>query len=88
MSIFSDDGLELVDCVAAAAMPNTKNTPEYVAFRKLQVYEAALAEALQGDGISDKERALLVRLRDTLGVSPDDARTMERELQMPGINVP
>ncbi|KPK42217.1 MAG: hypothetical protein AMJ65_08010 [Phycisphaerae bacterium SG8_4] len=78
----------LADRVAGAAMPNTKNTPEYVAFRKLQVYEAALAEALQGNGISDKERALLVRLRDTLGVSPDDARTMERELQIPGTNVP
>jgi hypothetical protein len=51
--------------VASTAMPNTQNTPEYAAFRKLQVYEAAVADALQGDGISQKERALLIRLRDT-----------------------
>ena len=67
--------------VASAAMPNTRNTPEYVAFRKLQVYEAALAEALVGDGISPKERAMLDRLRDTLGVSSTDAETLEQELQ-------
>ena len=69
------------DRVASTAMPNTRNTPEYAAFRKLQVYEAALAEARQGGSISQKERALLERLRDTLGISAVDAETMERELQ-------
>jgi hypothetical protein len=49
--------------VATVTMPNTQNTPEYAAFRKLQVYESALIEALEfGGGISDKERALLNRL--------------------------
>ncbi len=67
--------------VASVAMPNTQNTPEYAAFRKLQVYEAAVAEAQQEGGISKKERALLVRLRDSLGISPTDAETLERELQ-------
>jgi hypothetical protein len=67
--------------VASTAIPNTQNTPEYTAFRKLQVYEAAVAEALQGGGISQKERALLIRLRDTLGISTADADTRERELQ-------
>lgn len=67
--------------VAAAAMPNTRNTPEYVAFRKMQVYEAAVAEAMQEGGISHKERALLNHLRDSLGVSAEDADTIERELQ-------
>ncbi len=67
--------------VASAAMPNTRNTPEYTAFRKLQVYEAALVEAQAGDGVSDKERALLNRLRDTLGISEIDAETLERDLQ-------
>ncbi len=33
--------------VAGMAMPNTRNTPEYAAFRKLQVYEAAVAETLE-----------------------------------------
>jgi hypothetical protein len=67
--------------VAGIAMPNTQNTPEYAAFRKLQVYEAAVAEALQEGGISKKEHALLDRLRDSLGISPTDAETLERELQ-------
>jgi len=66
--------------IAGVAMPNTHNTPEYAAHRKMQVYEAAVAEAQQGDGISDKERALLDLLRDSLGISPLDAKTLEREL--------
>ena len=70
--------------VASNAMPNTQNTPEYAAFRKLQVYEAAVAEARQGVGISEKERALLNRLRDTLGISAIDAETLERDLQARG----
>jgi len=69
------------DRVAGAAMPNTQNTPEYVAFRKMQVYEEAVAEAQSEGGISDKERALLVRLRDSLGISAADAELIERELR-------
>jgi hypothetical protein len=69
----------LAERVATAAMPNTHNTPEYAAFRKLQVYEAAVAEALPG-GLSEKERALLRRLQQTLGISADDAASIENEL--------
>ena len=65
--------------VAAAAMPNTENTPEYAAYRKMQVYEAALSDALPG-GISEKERALLVHLRDSLGITPAAAEALERDL--------
>ena len=67
--------------VASAAMPNTQNTPEYAAFRKMQVYESALSEALMEGGISDKERTLLVHLRDSLGISESDAQAIEGELQ-------
>ena len=67
--------------VAAATMPNTNKTPEYLAFRKMQVYEAALAEAQQEGGITKKERALLIRLRESLGISESDAEAIERELQ-------
>ena len=42
---------------------------------------AAVAEALQGGGISEKERALLNRLRDTLGIAKADADALERDLQ-------
>ena len=66
--------------VASAAMPNTHDTPEYAAFRKLQVFEAAIVDALPG-GISDKERALLRRLQESLGISAADAAAIERDLQ-------
>lgn len=66
--------------VAAVAMPNTQNTPEYTNYRKMQVYESAVAEAKADGGISDKERTLLNHLRDSLGISPVDAEALEREL--------
>ena len=71
--------------IASAAMPNTENTPEYIAGRKSQVYEAAFSEAQEG-GISKKERALLVRLRDSLGISASEADAIEGELHkhLPG----
>jgi hypothetical protein len=34
-------------------MPNTQNTPEYAAHRKMQVYEAAVSEALPDGNISE-----------------------------------
>ena len=67
--------------VAAVAMPNTQDTPEYATARKLQVYEAAITEALPDGIISEKERELFSRLRDSLGISETDADAIERELQ-------
>ena len=67
--------------VASAAMPNTQNTPAYVAYRKMQVYEAAVTEAQQDGGISNKERALLARLRDSLGITEHDANAIEQGLK-------
>ena len=75
------------ESVASAAMPNTKNTPEYAAHRKMQVYEAAVAEALPDGNISERERVLLNSLRDSLGISSVDAEALEQDLQkrIPGI---
>ena len=67
--------------VASVAMPNTENTPQYVAYRKMQVYEAALTDALPDGEISGRERELLNRLRDSLGISEFDAESIENELQ-------
>lgn len=69
----------LAERVASAAMPNTHSTPEYAAFRKLQVYQAAVAEALPG-GISEKERALIRHLQQSLGICAQDAAAIEAEL--------
>ena len=66
--------------VANHVMSKTVSTPAYLAYRKMQIYEDALSEALGGEGISDKERAILTRLRQSLEVSADDARMMEDHL--------
>jgi len=68
------------ESVASAAMPRTENTPEYAAYRKMQVYEAAVSEAVPDGKISQRERALLNRLRDSLGISEADAAALERDL--------
>jgi hypothetical protein len=67
--------------VAAAAMPNTENTPEYAAFKKMQVYESAIRDAQAEGGISSKERTLLDLLRDSLEISKSVAAEIEAELQ-------
>lgn len=73
----------LAERFAGAVMPNTSDTPEYAVYRKMQVYEAALADALPG-GISDKERALLNHLRDSLGIAAADADAIERDMSNHG----
>ena len=47
--------------------------------RNKEVYAAALTDALPG-GISEKERALLNHLRDSLGIAAADADALERDL--------
>lgn len=68
--------------VVGLLMPNTQNTPEYQRSRKMRVYEEALIEALDENGISPKERSLLNRLRDSLEISAADAEAMEEEVKM------
>jgi len=70
----------LAESVAGVAMPNTQDTPEYLAYRKLQVYESAITEANFEGGISAQERSLLNSLRDSLGISSGDAESLERDL--------
>ncbi|MGQ0536567.1 MAG: hypothetical protein ACT4PT_10895 [Methanobacteriota archaeon] len=66
--------------VADRALPDATGSPEYVAFRKLQVYRAAFEEAATG-GVSRKERAMLDRLASELGVRPEDARAVEADVR-------
>ncbi len=47
----------------------------------MQVYKPALAEAQNEDGISERERALLNRLRDSLVITEADAEAIELELE-------
>jgi hypothetical protein len=62
------------------AMPKTTGTPEYVAFRKLEVYKAAVESAHETGGISARERASLDRLRAKLGIGELDASAVEGDV--------
>ena len=63
--------------VVGKLMPNTRNTPEYKNSRKIEIYGEAVAEAVYEGGISDRERNLLARLRDSLNVSEAEAEAIE-----------
>ncbi|HUR24821.1 MAG TPA: hypothetical protein VM327_02260 [Candidatus Thermoplasmatota archaeon] len=70
---------KLGDKVAQKAMPTVQNTSSYVAFRKLEVYQAAVQSAIESGGISAKERDLLSRLQVKLGISREDALQVEAD---------
>lgn len=63
--------------VVSLVMPNTRDTLEYKNNRKIKVYEAAWSEAMIEGGVSNRERALLNHLRDSLGLSEEEARAIE-----------
>src|SRR5262245_4682520 len=60
-----------------AALPGVEASPEYVAFRKLQVYLEAVEAAYEDGQISKEDRVILKRLQSTLGVAAKDAERLE-----------
>ncbi len=58
---------------------------EYQAYRKLQMYAVAVEDALAYGEIGAAQRTLLDRLRDSLKMSPDDARRIEADLGLHAI---
>jgi hypothetical protein len=67
--------------IADRAMPGVRDTPEYTSYKKLQVYAAALESAYQDSAISDRERAMLARIADSLELHPGDAEQLERDVR-------
>ncbi|MBI4394016.1 MAG: hypothetical protein HY556_09515 [Euryarchaeota archaeon] len=68
------------DKVADAAMPRVNDTSEYLSFRKLEVYRAALEGAVADGVVTEREREILSRLRDKLGITDRDAAAMESDV--------
>jgi hypothetical protein len=66
--------------VADTAMPHVKPTSDYLVFRKMQVYRAALEGAAEDGVITEKERAILARLRAELAIEAEDAALLEAEV--------
>ena len=60
-------------------MSSVQNTPEYLDARKNAVYRATLEGAVEDGIVTDMERRILDRLREELGISPDDAAAIENE---------
>ena len=60
-------------------MSSVQNTPEYLDARKNAVYRAALEGAVEDRIVTEMERRILDRLREELGISPDDAAAIENE---------
>ena len=65
--------------VADRAMPDVTSTPEYLAFKKREVYKSALETALADGAITADERAILDRVRRKLALLPEDADRLEEE---------
>lgn len=70
----------LAERLSDRAMPAVDATPAYVAYRKMEVYKAAVEEVLADGNVSAKDRRVLERLRAQLGLSAADAQALEHEL--------
>lgn len=77
---FLDPLFRFADVLTDVAMPNTRATPEYENFRKLQVYDAAVRTALENGGISDRERRLLDSMIDSLRIDRQVAEQIELDM--------
>jgi hypothetical protein len=71
----------LADRVANVAVPETENSPEYEAFRKLQIYHTALEGAYSDGRVTRKDRVILDGLRRTLGIGDADAQRVEDDMR-------
>jgi hypothetical protein len=71
----------VVDRFADRAMPGVGPSGEYLAFRKLEVYRAALESAYESGGVSPKERESLGRLASKLDIRREDATAVEADVQ-------
>jgi hypothetical protein len=63
--------------VADTAMPKVRDSPDYVAARKEDVYRHALESALRDGSVTAKERSLLLRLAEDLGLDGNVANRLE-----------
>jgi hypothetical protein len=64
---------------AGTVMQDVEETPEYFESRKAEVYRAALDAALEDGTVTDRERRILARLREQLGISDELAERLEQE---------
>jgi hypothetical protein len=64
---------------SSAMLPGVEASPEYVAFRKLEVYLEAVEAAYEDGHLSKEDRVILKRLQAKLGVKSVDAARLEED---------
>lgn len=67
--------------VADRAMPHVRDDSEYRLVKKLEVFRAAYEGALEDGVVTEKERDILARLQDQLGISGAEALQVERAVK-------
>ena len=67
--------------LANVALPAVQDTPEYRAYRQLQIYGEALAEARRAGPITPVGRLALEKLRESLGLDEEEAAELESKLE-------
>ncbi|MFV1988459.1 MAG: hypothetical protein ACC682_14350 [Gemmatimonadota bacterium] len=72
------------EAFASRLMPGVTDTPEYVDRQKHAVYRAALEGAGVDGTITERERSMLDRLVEQLGLTSDVAAVLEREVVTTG----
>ena len=77
---FLDSVQRAAEKVSNAAMPNTNDTPEYLSFRKLQVYEASLRASLEDGVISQRQRKVLDSMIATMNLDANVAQQIEMDM--------
>ncbi len=78
---FLDPIQRAAEGLSNAAMPRTQATPEYEAYRKLQVYELTVQAVLEEGGISARQRRVLDSLIRSLGIDEQVAQQLENDVR-------
>ncbi|MEX0893635.1 MAG: hypothetical protein WEB88_15830, partial [Gemmatimonadota bacterium] len=71
----------LAERVAERAVPGVDESADYLTERRFEVYRDAIEGALADGSISQRERAILGKLQESLGIEPAAARRIEAEVQ-------
>ncbi|MGQ0814235.1 MAG: hypothetical protein ACT4O1_07185 [Gemmatimonadota bacterium] len=70
----------MAEKLADRLMPGVNTSESYIAERKHEVYRNAVEGALQDGTITERERAILMKLRESLGVDAAEALRIERDV--------
>lgn len=73
----------LAERLADQAMPKTTGSPEYLLFKKLEVYRSTAESVLLDGSLSARDRRILDALREKLDIDPAAAEALERDAGVP-----